>query len=72
MKVPPRGGRESESARTAALLPISARHSSVRVGPGGVRSERSQLVVELELIGQVDPAEDESGQGQGEQHDEDH
>lgn len=31
---------------------------------------RSQIIVELVLVGQVDPAEDEGGQGQGEHHDE--
>lgn len=31
----------------------------------------SQLIVKLVLVRQVDPAEHERGQGQGEQHDED-
>lgn len=37
----------------------------------GVRPSWSQLVVKLVLLSKVDPAEDESGQGQSEHHYED-
>lgn len=43
-----------------------------RQGRGGGGAGWSQLVVELVLVSQVDPAEDECGQGQSEHHYEDH
>lgn len=53
----------------------SVGHSSVRVVAGGVDSRVewgvSQLEVKLVLMSQVDPAEDECGQGQSEYHNED-
>lgn len=40
-------------------------------GGGQEQSSWSQLIVKLVLLSQVDPAEDECGQGQSEHHDQD-
>lgn len=75
------GGQKVSVSHRLGSGSTSAGHSSVRVVAGGVDlrvrkergqpSVRSQLVVKLVLISQVDPAEDECGQGQSEHHNED-
>lgn len=66
-------GRDSVSAAASALLTVLSRRSR-RIGGKreGIRGPGwSQLKVEFEFLGQVDPAEDESSQSQSEEHDED-